>query len=92
MTIFTLRMEDSLKSELDEFCEKMGMNLTTFFMMYVKKTLRDQKIPFELGLNNSCDNGTTAFNKLREQARNNGLQDWTLDDINAEIAAARQAR
>lgn len=92
MTTFTLRMEDKLKSELDEFCEKMGMNLTTFFMMYVKKTLRDQKIPFELGLNNSCDNGMTAFNKLREQARNNGLQDWTLDDINAEIAAARQAR
>ena len=26
----------------------MGMNLTTFFMIYAKKALRDRRIPFEV--------------------------------------------
>ncbi len=37
-----------MKKELDEMCDSMGMNLTTFFMIYAKKALRDRKIPFEL--------------------------------------------
>ena len=34
------------KKELDEMCAEMGMNLTTFFMIYAKKALRERKIPF----------------------------------------------
>ena len=26
----------------------MGMNLTTFFMIYAKRALRDRRIPFEI--------------------------------------------
>lgn len=29
-------------------CDEMGMNLTTFFMIYAKKALRDRRIPFEV--------------------------------------------
>lgn len=48
MTTVSLRFEDNMKKELDEVCDSMGMNLTTFFMIYAKKVLRDRKIPFEL--------------------------------------------
>lgn len=48
MTTVSLRFEDNMKKELDEMCDSMGMNLTTFFMIYAKKALRDRKIPFEL--------------------------------------------
>ena len=48
MTTISLRFDDQMKKELDEMCEAMGMNLTTFFMIYAKKALRDRKIPFEL--------------------------------------------
>lgn len=37
MTTISLRFEDSMKAELDEMCAEMGMNLTTFFMIYAKK-------------------------------------------------------
>jgi len=29
-------------------CDEMSMNLTTFFMIYAKRALRDRRIPFEI--------------------------------------------
>lgn len=46
MTTVSLRFDDNTKKELDEMCAEMGMNLTTFFMVYAKKALRERKIPF----------------------------------------------
>lgn len=48
MTTISLRFDDKMKKDLDEMCEEMGMNLTTFFTIYAKKALRDRKIPFEI--------------------------------------------
>ncbi|MBQ9936345.1 MAG: type II toxin-antitoxin system RelB/DinJ family antitoxin [Lachnospiraceae bacterium] len=48
MVTVSLRFEEDMKKELDEMCEEMGMNLTTFFMIYAKKALRDRKIPFDI--------------------------------------------
>ncbi len=48
MTTVSLRFDDTMKKELEEMCEEMGMNLTTFFTIYAKRALRDRKIPFEI--------------------------------------------
>ncbi len=48
MTTVSLRMDDETKRELDEMCEAMGMNITTFYMIYTKKALRERKIPFDI--------------------------------------------
>lgn len=48
MTTVSLRMDKKMKKELDAMCEEMGMNITTFFMIYAKRALRDRKIPFEI--------------------------------------------
>ena len=48
MTTVSLRFDDEMKKQLDEMCDEMGMNLTTFFMIYAKKALRDRRIPFEI--------------------------------------------
>ena len=48
MTTVSLRFDDKTKKELDELCEELGMNLTTFFTIYAKKALRERKIPFEV--------------------------------------------
>lgn len=48
MTTVSLRFDDEMKRQLDEMCDEMGMNLTTFFMIYAKKALRDRRIPFEI--------------------------------------------
>lgn len=48
MTTVSLCMDDDTKRELDEMCEAMGMNLSTFYMIYTKKALRERRIPFEI--------------------------------------------
>ena len=48
MTTVSLRFDDKTKRELDEMCEAMGMNLTTFFTIYAKRALRERRIPFEV--------------------------------------------
>ena len=48
MTTVSLRLDDNMKKELDDMCDEMGMNITTFFMVYAKRALRDRKIPFDI--------------------------------------------
>ena len=48
MTTISLRMDDDMKRELDEMCAEMGMNISTFYMIYTKRALRDRKIPFDI--------------------------------------------
>ncbi|MCC8159946.1 MAG: type II toxin-antitoxin system RelB/DinJ family antitoxin [Oscillospiraceae bacterium] len=48
MTTISLRFDDDMKKELDDMCDEMGMNLTTFFMIYAKKALRERRIPFDI--------------------------------------------
>ncbi len=46
MTTISIRLDDQDKVALEEMCNDMGMNLSTFYMLYTKKVLRDRKIPF----------------------------------------------
>lgn len=43
MTTVSLRFDDNTKKELDEMCAEMGMNLTTFFMIYAKRHFVSEK-------------------------------------------------
>ena len=48
MTTVSIRLDDDMKKQLGAMCDDMGMNITTFFMIYAKKALRDRRIPFEI--------------------------------------------
>ena len=59
---------------------------------FFKKCLAEGGIPFEVKTNcnfYSSESGMAAFLALRKQAENNGLTGMSLDEINAEISAAR---
>lgn len=49
-TNINIRMDENLKKEFDSFCADIGMSMTTAFTIFVKKTLRENKIPFELSI------------------------------------------
>ena len=48
MITVSLQLDEQMKAELDEMCSEMGMNITTFFMIYAKKALRERRIPFSI--------------------------------------------
>ncbi|MDD6291677.1 MAG: hypothetical protein PUA77_07825 [Lachnospiraceae bacterium] len=60
----------------------------------MKKVISENRIPFEISAPTtvSLEEGCNAFYRLREEAKENGVQDMTLDEINAEIAAVRAGK
>lgn len=47
-TNINIRMDEDLKNEFDKFCSDVGLTMTTAICIFVKKTIKEQKIPFEI--------------------------------------------
>jgi len=43
-------MDDQLKKQFECFCSEVGLNMTTAFNLFAKTVVRQQRIPFEIGL------------------------------------------
>ena len=87
---FSVRMEQSLKSQFDTLCSDFGMNASTAFNVFARAVVRERKIPFEIySPAITREKAMEAFLELRDEAKRNGLQDMTLEEINEEIHQAR---
>ena len=86
-TTFSVRMDESLKNQFDALCKEFGMNPSTAINIFARAVVRTRKIPFEISEPETItlEEGRTSFFNLRQTAKENGLQDMTLDEINAEI-------
>ena len=47
-TNVNIRMDEKLKKDFDKFCSDVGMTMTTAICIFAKKTVKEQKIPFEI--------------------------------------------
>ena len=47
-TTLHVRMDEEMKKMFDEFCNDLGMSMSTAVCLFVKQALKEQKIPFEL--------------------------------------------
>lgn len=88
---FSIRMDETLKRQFDALCADFGMNATTAFNVFARAVVRERKIPFEIQASEDItrDSGMQAFLALRAEAKKNGVQDLTLDEINDEIRKTR---
>lgn len=44
-----VQMDEKLKKQFEDFCNDVGMNMTTAFNLFAKKTVKEYRIPFEIG-------------------------------------------
>ena len=49
-TSVSIRMDDLLKEEFDRFCENVGLSMSAAITLFAKTVVRQQRIPFEIGL------------------------------------------
>ena len=97
-TNLSIRMDRQLKEEADTLYNELGMNLTTAITIFVKQSVRERRIPFDIALDNdrgrfiSRADAMYAVERIRENAAENGTAALTMDEINAEIKAARAER
>jgi DNA-damage-inducible protein J len=87
------RADKTLKQEVTEIYEALGMDLPTAFRMFMARSKMVKGLPFEATLPKTeitRADAKKAFYDLREQA--NDIPEMSLDEINAEIAAVRAER
>ena len=90
---FSIRMDADLKKQLDQICNEFGMTTSTAINVFAKAVVRERRIPFEIKCADddvSRDGALEVMKKLRAASMLNGTSDMTLEEINAEIAAARR--
>jgi len=94
----TIRVEEETKRQFDDFCENVGLNITTAIVLYMKAVLRTRELPFTItdfgtpiqSKKAALAKGKAALKKAQAQAVTNGTASMTLDEINMEIQAARK--
>ena len=50
-TKISIRMDSDLKAQADALFGELGMNLSTAFNIFVRQSLREGRIPFDISLN-----------------------------------------
>lgn len=86
-TNVSIRMDAELKKQFEAFCADVGMSMTTAFCVFAKKTVREYRIPFEIGAEIPNEETRRAI----EEARNGiGLSkaytsvEELMEDLNAD--------
>ena len=93
-TAITIRVDQDLKNNFDTLCEDFGLSITSAFTIFMKAVVRERKIPFEIQSKNMDQRNFFMDNimSIRETAKEYGLLDMKLDEINEEIKAVRENR
>ncbi len=88
---YNVRIEPGLLQQFEAVCREFGMNATTVIDNFARNAVREKRIPTEGKKVRKVtpEEAMAAIHALREQARVNGLQDMTLEEINEEIRLAR---
>lgn len=91
--LIQFRADKELKQEVTKIYESLGIDLPTALRMFMSKSKMVKGIPFDVRLPENTvtrEASIKAFEDLRAQAAD--LPEMTLDEINAEISAARAER
>ncbi len=49
-SVINVRMDDRLKNDFDALCSELGITMSTAITIFVKKAVREQRIPFDMAL------------------------------------------
>ncbi|MCI7323708.1 MAG: type II toxin-antitoxin system RelB/DinJ family antitoxin [Lachnospiraceae bacterium] len=91
--LIQFRADKSLKQEVADIYEQLGMDLPTAFRMFMVKSKMVKGLPFEVTLPSETITRTDAVNafwEARKQAAD--VPEMSLEEINAEISAVRKGR
>ncbi len=94
-SLLQVRVDDSIKEEAAQVFDRLGIDTSTAVRMFLKRVIMENGIPFKMTLPRepyTAERGYRAMLEMSESAEKNGLSDMTLEEINAEIDAARNKR
>ena len=93
-TPMTIRIDSQQKAIFDNLCEQFGMSANTAIKIFVRQVIRLRRIPFMISATETDEDlrakAIQTIKEIREDAKNR--PELTLEEINAEINAVREAK
>lgn len=85
-TNISIRMDSELKTQADALFAELGMNLTTAFNIFVRQSLREGRIPFDISLNQPNKQTIAALIEAERIAKDSAIKGYTdLDELLADL-------
>lgn len=85
-TNISIRMDSDLKAQAEALFSELGMNLTTAFNIFVRQSLREGKIPFEISLNQPNKETVAAMLEAERITNDPSVKGYTdLDELFADL-------
>ena len=85
-TTVTIRVDEDIKRRFEEFCSDVGINMSVAVNMFIRASLKEQKIPFPIK-SSRASYGLTLLREMRAEAERRGF--LSDKEIEAEIQAAK---
>lgn len=87
-TNISIRMDQELKKQAELLFEELGMNISTAFNIFVRQSLREGKIPFEIKLNRPTGDTVAAMLEAERIAKDSDTKGYTdLSELFADLKA-----
>lgn len=85
-TNISIRMDTELKAQADELFAELGMNLSTAFNIFVRQSLREGGIPFEIRTDRPNKETIAAILEAENIAKDPNVKGYTdLDEMFADL-------
>lgn len=86
-TNINIRIDKDIKEQADVLFSELGMNMTTAFNIFIRQSLRQGGIPFEITTSNdpfySITNQTILRKSIADLENKKGLIYKTIDELEA---------
>ena len=87
-TNISIRMDTDLKAQADALFSELGMNLSTAFNIFVRQSLREGGIPFDISIGQPNKESAAALLEAERIARDPAVKGYTdLDKLFADLRA-----
>jgi DNA-damage-inducible protein J len=81
MAQVNIRIDDELKARADNIFEELGLNMTTAFTMFVRQTIRQGGIPFQITTRTDPFYNTENMKILRQSIKEANEGKLTVHEI-----------
>jgi DNA-damage-inducible protein J len=88
-TTVTIRIDEKVKRRFEEFCSDVGINMSVAVNMFIRASLKEQRIPFQIEASKQAFR-LSLLKEMRTEAEERGF--LSDEQINAEVLAARADR
>lgn len=87
-TNISIRMDKELKEQAESLFDELGMNMTTAFNIFLRQSVRQGKIPFEVSLNIPNAATVAAMEEAEKISRDPSTKRYSgFSEILAEVSA-----